>query len=91
MSNKNRESGERVTDGFGWMENLLNDCRYAERRLRRSPGFALAAILTLVLGIGPTVAVFTVVIAVLLNPLPGGPNGRDVCSIPNSSPKLSWR
>jgi len=32
----------------GWLENVRNDCRYAVRRLRQSPGFALAAILTLV-------------------------------------------
>src|SRR6516225_1573655 len=54
----------------GWLENIGNDCRYAARRLRQSPGFAAAAILTLALSIGANVAVFTVVQAVLLSPLP---------------------
>lgn len=52
------------------MHTAFRNLRYAFRQLRNSPGFALTAILTLTIGIGGTVAVFSVVDAVLLRPLP---------------------
>ena len=63
---------ERVRD-VGWetrIDTLRQDLRYARRTLRRNPGFALVTVVTLALGIGATVAIFTVLEGVLLRSLP---------------------
>jgi predicted permease len=52
------------------MQSLMSDLRYAARELRKRPGFALTAVLSLALGIGATSAVFSVIYAVLIDPFP---------------------
>lgn len=63
------KEGCRDARGTRWLEDLLQDLRYAFRTLRQKPGFAAVALCTLALGVGATTVMFTVFSGVLLQPL----------------------
>jgi predicted permease len=71
--------------GF-WLETFIADARYALRVMRKNPGFAAIAILTLALGIGANTAIFSVVYAVLLKSLPY-PNPSQLVIVFSSKPQ----
>jgi predicted permease len=72
-----------------WIETIWWDVRFGARMLRKKPGFTAAAVLTLALGIGANTAIFSVVYAVLLKPLPFKEPGRLVF-IMKKNPPRDW-
>src|SRR5688572_32486788 len=72
------------------MMDLLRDLRQGFRLLQRAPGFAAMAIITLALGIGATTALFTVVNAVLLDPLPFPDSGKLIQVWRSELPALTY-
>jgi putative ABC transport system permease protein len=76
------QAKERSRDARGvrWIEEIWQDLRYGARMLMKQPGFTLIAVVTLALGIGANTAIFSVVNAVLINPLPY-PGGERLMTI----------
>ena len=76
---KQKEQGHEIRNGR-FFEDVMRDARHMSRGLRRTPGFTIAVVLTLALGIGANTAIFSVVDQLLLRPLPY-PDGENLVMV----------
>jgi predicted permease len=72
------------------MSSFQDDLQYSLRMLRKSPGFAAVAILTIAIGIGASTTIFSWIRAVLLNPLPGAGARERVVALESLTPDGDW-
>ena len=84
-------AGERAMRWSEWGDELRQNIGYAVRTLRRNPGYATVAILTMLIGIGANAAIFTVTDAVMLRPFPFADPSRLVLIYENKIPQHSLR
>jgi len=87
---------ERSREVWQWshVESFLADARFALRQLRKSPGFAIVAVMTIALSIGMNTAMFSVIESVLLRPLPYYDPSRIVMlwsTVPSKDIQRNWR
>ena len=82
------QTKEKCRDTWGWgtLDRLAQDFRFAARALRKSPGYTALAVALLALGIGPNTAIFTAVNAALLRPLPF-PHPEQLVQVLHTAPK----
>jgi predicted permease len=80
-----------ATGRAAWFETFLYDLRHGARGLRRSPGFAFVAALSIALGVAANTTVFSVVNALLLRPIPGTHSDRLMRMYVNRHSPFDWR